>query len=921
MGHARNRRILAVLLVTGLVAACGGPDSAKSLQAARSHLANNDGTAAVIELKNALQAKPDLAEARLLLGKTLLEREDSVGAAVELQKAFDLRVPPDEVVPALARALLQSGQARKVIELDQANTLNGAEAVAALKTSAAIAHAVLGQHDRSEQALAAALVAVPEHAPALLLRARRLAGQRNMDAALGIVDAVIARNPRDAEALLLKGEIQWARGELEPAMQSFREAVTLQPANAEAHGALLGRYFAKPDLEAAKTQLAALQKVRPRHPRTVYFEARMAALTGDVKGAVERTERLLKIAPDNAQVLELAGAVALLSNEPLRAVAHFGKLVQLQPGLPAARRLLAGAHLRAGEPDKALESLATVLDTAQPDAESLAIAGRAHFQRGDMRQAEQLLARAAKLMPDNLRNRTALAAARLARGDAAGLSELETIAASDAAATADYLLISASANRRDFDAALKAVERLERKLAGQPQPLQARGEVLAAKGDVAGARAAFERALAAQAGFFPAVQALAQLDLRDKKPDAARARFETLLKAEPRNARAMMAIAGIDERAGKPREAVSARIAQAVAAEPTLAALRVRQVEYLLGIRDAKAGLAAAQAAASALPGDMQVSMLLGRAHFAVGEMQQALSALNKAASLAPNAAAPHLAIAAVHAAMKNPDAAIQSAARARELEPDNVEALRQLVGLNVAAQKFDAAYAVAKGLQKTRPDSGLGFELAGDLDMRRKDWAAATRAYQQALKLQPTTARAIRRYEAHVAAGDRRGAEAFAAGWLQERASDAAFIFFLGGVASRSGDEPAAEARYRQVLALQPDNAAALNNLAWSLGQQRKGDPVALAERANELQPRQPAFMDTLASLLAQRGEHARALALQRQAIELDPGNVRLGLSLVRMLIGQGDRAGAKQELARVESLPAAAAHRREVDELGRAL
>jgi putative PEP-CTERM system TPR-repeat lipoprotein len=910
-------RTATAALVLAAVAACGSPDPSKSLAAAKSHLANNDVQAAVIELKNALQAKPDLPEARFLLGKTLLEREDPVGAAVELQKAADLRVPADDVVPLLARALLQSGQARKVVELDQTNTLTKPESIAALKTSAAIAYAIERQRERSEQALAAALAAGPEHAPALLLRARELAGKRDLDGALRLVDGVIARNAQDADALLLKGELQWARGEQEPAMQTFRQAVAAQPANVEAHGALIGRHFAKRDLDAAKTQLAELQKARPRHPRTAYFEARLAVQTGDLKAAVESTERLLKMTPDSPQVLELAGTVAMLSNEPLRAEAHFGKLVQVAPGLAAARQQLARVYLRTNEPDKALETLAPVLEAAQPDAETLSIAGRAHFQRGDIRQAEQLLARAAKLRPDDVRDRTALAAARLSRGDAAELGELESIAASDDAATADYLLISANMNRRDFDGALKAIARLERKLAGKPQPLQLRGQVLAAKGDLPGARAAFEKALAAQTGFFPAVQALAQLDLREKKPDQARARFEALLKAEPKNARAMLALAGFDEREGKPKEAVAERIAQAVSAEPTLVALRVRQVVYLLGKQDAKAALVAAQAAASAFPDDSQLALLVGRAHMAAGETQQALSALNRAATLAPKAAAPHLAISMFHGQAKNNDAALQSVNRALELEPDNLEALRRAVALNVASEKFDAAYAIAKSVQKRRPTSRVGFELAGDIDMRRKEWSAAAAAYQAALKLQPTTAGAMRLYAAKEAAGDRRGADAAAAAWLKDHARDAGYLVFLGSAAARTGDHAAAEMRYRQAVAAQPENAVALNNLAWSLMQQKKPGGLELAEKANTLAPNQPAFLDTLAMALAAAGKSTEAVGLQRRAVSLQPDAHDLRLNLARFLIESGDKAGARAELDTLARLGSGYAQQSQVKEL----
>ena len=67
--------------------ACSG-DSADSLVAsAKAHLAKNDVKSAQIELKSALQKNSESAEARFLLGKTLLDGGDADAAAVELGKA------------------------------------------------------------------------------------------------------------------------------------------------------------------------------------------------------------------------------------------------------------------------------------------------------------------------------------------------------------------------------------------------------------------------------------------------------------------------------------------------------------------------------------------------------------------------------------------------------------------------------------------------------------------------------------------------------------------------------------------------------------------------------------------------------------------------------------------------------------------
>ena len=69
---AAPRLLLALAVVTTLLAGCGRDSSDELIKSAREHLAKNETQAAVIQLKNVLQKQPDSVEARFLLGKALL---------------------------------------------------------------------------------------------------------------------------------------------------------------------------------------------------------------------------------------------------------------------------------------------------------------------------------------------------------------------------------------------------------------------------------------------------------------------------------------------------------------------------------------------------------------------------------------------------------------------------------------------------------------------------------------------------------------------------------------------------------------------------------------------------------------------------------------------------------------------------------
>src|SRR5438552_16180828 len=84
-------RTVAALAVFAAALFSGCSERPESMVAsAKDYLAKNDRNAAIIQLRNALQKNPDLAEARFLLGKALLDNAEYAAAEKELRKAGEL---------------------------------------------------------------------------------------------------------------------------------------------------------------------------------------------------------------------------------------------------------------------------------------------------------------------------------------------------------------------------------------------------------------------------------------------------------------------------------------------------------------------------------------------------------------------------------------------------------------------------------------------------------------------------------------------------------------------------------------------------------------------------------------------------------------------------------------------------------------
>jgi hypothetical protein len=73
-------------LIFGLLAGCAGDSEQQLIASARAYLAKRELSAAAIELKRALDKNGRSEEARMLLGKVLLEDGDPAAAEVELRR-------------------------------------------------------------------------------------------------------------------------------------------------------------------------------------------------------------------------------------------------------------------------------------------------------------------------------------------------------------------------------------------------------------------------------------------------------------------------------------------------------------------------------------------------------------------------------------------------------------------------------------------------------------------------------------------------------------------------------------------------------------------------------------------------------------------------------------------------------------------
>lgn len=894
------------LALASVLGACAGDSEQAHIAAGKESLQKKDGAAAIIQFKSALQKNPQSGEARFLLGEALLANRDAGAAALELEKAREAQFNKALVLPVLAEAYLMSGQSKKITDGLAGVDLGDLQATSRLKTAEAAALVLQGNIGPARSAVDAALQLNPKNAGARLLQSRLIAGSGDFDQALASANALLADEPKNTGAWNLKGELLWlGKADLAGAAQAFRQALSVDPSGVDAHFSLIRLLLQQNDAPGVQAQFASLKKLAPNHPETRFFEVQLALQAQDFKRARESVQQLLLVTPDNPYVLQLAGAVEFRSGVLLQAETFLSKALNLAPDLIPARRMLAETYLRRGQPPKALATLQPLLASANPSAETLALAAECHLQAGDFAKSEQYYGLAVKADPDDAKVRVALALSQVSRGNTAtGFAQLESLAASDSGTYADLALIAALSRKNETEAALKAIDRLQAKLPDKALSHFLRGQILIGRGDKAGARTSFERAQAADAVYLPAVVALANLDIGDRAPEEALKRYEALLTKDPKNVRAALAVAELRRRTGAKPEDVNALIVEVVKANPADVLPRLALVDTLLSRHQVKAALSAAQEAVAALPDNLQAQDALGRAQLAGGDVQQALTTFRKIVSAQPALLEPHLRLAEAFIIKQDHTSAAQSFRRALEISPNYLPAQQGLVRVAMLAKQPGEALRIARALQKERPGEPAGYLMEVEIHMAQRAWDPAIAALRSAFDRNRTTDMAKRVHALYSVAGREADAQQFAASWTKSQPRDADFVYHLATMALGNKDHAAAEALYRQVLTIDPNNAGAVNNIAWLMLKSGQSGALPLAERANQLLPDQPAILDTLAMAFAAEKQWPKAIETQKKAIDKAPGVAGYRLNLARMLIDSGDKTQARSELEQLRAL-----------------
>lgn len=914
-------RLAAALCCVALLAACDrNLPPAELVAEARAAISRSDYQTASIQLKNALQQDASNAAARYELGRVNFKLGDMPSAIKELQRARDLNHDEGEVVPLLARAMVESGSFVDVISNFASTKMPTPQSEADLKAALGYAYMATRNNEAAAASFEQAIAIDNQHLYASLGKARLAAVTKDVEGARRLLDNVIASDKADENAWFLDGELKTAKGQFDEAMASYRKVYEIKPDNIRARYIVVHALANQDKFAEARTELAALKKAAPKAPEALYLEGFLLIKERKFAEARQTLNKLLSIAPDYVPALGLAALTEFELKSYAQAEQYGEKVLAAGGDSLFIRKILIGSYLQTGRVAKAQQTLDPLLQKIPENAEVQALAGQVYLMAGDTERAEKAFAASARLKPDDSAIQSRLGLSRLAAGDrTGGIAALENAVRLEVDDTRpDVLLIVAHLRNRDADKALAAIDALEKKKQGDPMTPNLRGTAYLLKKDSDKARASFEKALEIEPSFFPAASNLARMDLLDKDTAAAESRFRGILAKSPQHPDALLALAGLKARTKEGAPEALALVEQAIKANPNLVAPRAALVQLLSAMGERKKALAAANDAATAMPDDTQVLELQASSQTLAGENDAAILTRGKLVAKSPSSAQPLLRLAAAQIAAKRESEAIQSVRKALSLEPRSLDAQSMLVSIHLERGALDDALKVTRDIQRQNPDLALGHAMEGEVLARSGKADAAVKPYREALARERNARNVIRLHGALIRSNNGAAdAKAVVDGWLKDKPEDNAVPAYLAEHALSQKRYDEAGQRYEALLKRVPNDPVVLNNLAWLAAQRKDGKARDYAERAYAVAPDNPSVLDTYGTILFDSGETERGLTMLKQAVAAAPGAYDLRLNLAQRLAKAGMKSEARKELEPLVALGDKFARSAEVSEL----
>ena len=895
------------LLVTCITAAlllqgCGQKDSEQHLQDALKFAANNEIPAAIIELKSAIQQTPEDGRLRYELGMIYFKVGDTAAAAKELERAAEFKIDNNKVAIPLVRAYFLQGQHQKIASYLTDHPQLPPEIKQPIELYHALSLIDASDSDGATTILTSLANAV-DPVVKTIAQAQLLILADQYETALTSLADVAESHQLYNDVVLLKAKLQNVLKQYDASIANFTTYLKLNPAAHLARMVLAESYIAVGKNDEAEKEIDALLKRFPNQPLANYLKAVVVFEKKDFQKAKETSEIAIANGLNSVSSRVLAAISSTQLGLEQQALSHLQAVHTQLGSYPPAQKLYVALKLKFGDTDAARQQLLND-ENAVADLQLVSATAFQLLKKRSGSAAQELVDKYEQTNKGTTEDLVTLGNLKLSIPgmEQQGLAALEEAAKlAPQVEQTQMVLISAYLQQRQFDKALTLAKSWENdeKLKISSFNMQAYIAFLQGNHDLA----------------------LQQVDSALKI--TANHPFSMLIQAAITNAKA------------KPDDAV--KILNALLQQHASYLPALEQLYALTRKDNPAAALAKAEALNKEKPTDYTIALLYARMLADQGQHQQSLDVLNLSKKVESEWHAFHWALFIEHqrSVLKDGKLALESAARWFAQSSADQNSLNTYLQMLILEKQFDKALTLTNEELAKAPDnkilkgtrlqllSSLGkykealqeleqlsAEDAGKADVlfvkgrllladQQPEQAllAFTDSYQQ----NQASITALMIADIYAKTESEQKAKAFIEQHFIYKPNDSALQIYYGNLLL-STDSEKSVSTFSKVLETQPDNVAALNNLAWTyLDQQKVSDALPHIEKAMKLAPDNPDVLDTYAAILLASGQQKQALETFEKSLRIRPDSVAVQLNYIDALIKTGDKNTAKTMLDKI--------------------
>lgn len=626
-----------------------------------------------------------------------------------------------------------------------------------------------------------------------------------------------------------------------------------------------------------KEAYRAFRQVAELDPGNVDAQLRLGniyLLANAPEEARKTADKALAAAPNRADVHELAGQVLLRENRVDEALAEFDRAIALEPAKLGHRMVKATAQLTRGRLDDARKTVTEVLAKEPSRVEALLLLGQVAYLQKDQKTVDDTFARALKAAPESPGVWMTYGNFWLTEGDVAkALDSFRKAGEVDELGAEGWERVAElSLDRNDVGEARKAVSAIYAKN---------------------------EKSLA---GKYYEARAL----LLENKLDDGIAKLQEVVKQYPKRSELHYYLGAAHFAQGN-LQVAKGDLQQALELNPRFEKARVLLAEVFLASRDFEQALRTTDELVKLGRVGADAVLVRAGALMATGKTADARKLLETFVKAFPGDARGQEKLGRCYLVEKKPKEALHAFSNALEADPKRITPLILSAQVLLAQKRTDEAISRTEAHIAKAGESAGARELLGQLYLAKGDRDRAKKELERAIELDPNAA------EAYVLlARLHEGPDAFKQALadldrsLQKRPRYLQAWMLKGALYTALGQVDEANAAYRKVLEIDPNNVAALNDLAWNLVEQGGNVDEALkfAEKAVGLAPKTATVNDTLGWIYVKKGVYLKAASHLELAVETLSNNPAVHYHLGKAYAGLGEKKKAAASLKKALSL-----------------